>query len=218
MSVKKGELLAIVGRIGSGKTSLLSALLGEIPRASGTVKRGESAAYVSQQAWVLNQSLRENILFGMPFNKEKYDAILDACCLRPDLAQLPAGDLTEIGEKGINLRYGLKSETKKKKMLIFVFFFKPNISGGQKQRISLARSIYADRDIYLLDDTLSAVDVHVGKSIFHHVIKGLLKEKTVLLVTHQLQFLPECDRIVVLSHGKIAEQGLKIFCHFFKFL
>lgn len=141
-------------------------------------------ALVSQQPWIMNATLRENILFGLPYDEEKYNAIIHACALQPDIKQLAAGDMTEIGERGINL------------------------SGGQKQRVSIARSVYNDADIYLLDDPLSAVDAHVGKHIFDNVICTLLKKKTIVLVTHQLQYLHDVDNIVVLSDdGRISQQG-----------
>ena len=150
-----GKLVAVVGQVGKGKTSLLSAVLGEIRKLSGTVTTRGNIAYVAQEAWIQNQSLRDNILFSKCYQSEKYKAILKACSLETDIALLPASDLTEIGEKGINL------------------------SGGQKQRVSLARAVYDDADVYLLDDPLSAVDAHVGKHIFDHVIGpwGILKQK-----------------------------------------
>ncbi|ELU09880.1 hypothetical protein CAPTEDRAFT_178694 [Capitella teleta] len=185
LSVKKGEFVAIVGTVGSGKSSLVSAMLGEMRKLQGNVSVNGSVAYVAQQAWIQNASLRENILFGQSMREEPYQKILDACSLGPDLEILPGGDLTEIGEKGIN------------------------ISGGQKQRVSLARAVYSDTDIYLLDDPLSAVDSHVGKHIFSHLLDrgGLLQDKTRILVTHGISFLPKVDRIVVLKDGRISEVG-----------
>lgn len=136
-------------------------------------------------AWIQNATLQENILFGKPLDRKKYDCVVEACALKPDFDILPGGDQTEIGEKGINL------------------------SGGQKQRVSLARAVYNDADIYFLDDPLSAVDSHVGKHIFERVIgpNGYLRGKTRLLVTHGITFLPEVDDIVVLKDGEISEQG-----------
>ncbi|XP_073071631.1 multidrug resistance-associated protein 1 isoform X6 [Manis javanica] len=144
-----------------------------------------SVAYVPQQAWIQNDSLRENILFGRQLQEQHYKTIIEACALLPDLEILPSGDRTEIGEKGMNL------------------------SGGQKQRVSLARAVYCDSDVYLLDDPLSAVDAHVGKHIFENVIgpRGLLKSKTRLLVTHGIRYLPQVDVIIVMSGGKISEMG-----------
>lgn len=152
---------------------------------TGRVNTVGKIAYVSQQAWIQNATLQDNILFGKPLNKSVYNRIIEACALKPDFDMLPAGDQTEIGEKGINL------------------------SGGQKQRVSLARAVYADADIYFLDDPLSAVDSHVGKHIFEHVIgpHGLLKKHTRVLVTHGITYLPQTDKIVVLKNGEVSETG-----------
>ncbi|PRP77615.1 hypothetical protein PROFUN_00476 [Planoprotostelium fungivorum] len=177
---KRGKLVAVVGPVGCGKSSLLSAILGDIPKLKGTAQLNGTKAYVAQQAWVQNATLRENIVFGSHFDQEKYERVLRVCELRADIDMLPHGDSTEIGEKGINL------------------------SGGQKQRVSLARAVYADRDIYLMDDCLSAVDAHVGKSIFDNCITGELEGKSRILVTHQLQFVSKADLIV---EGKVAEMG-----------
>eukprot|EP00062_Callorhinchus_milii_P022853 gi/632981074/ref/XP_007907389.1/ PREDICTED: canalicular multispecific organic anion transporter 2 [Callorhinchus milii] len=181
----EGALVAVVGHVGCGKSSLVSALLGEMERLEGSVSVQGSVAYVPQQAWVQNATLRENIVFGQPHIEHKYQLTLQACALLPDLTVLPGGDNTEIGEKGINL------------------------SGGQKQRVSLARALYSDSDVYLLDDPLSAVDAHVAKHIFDQVIgpEGALKGKTRVLVTHGVSFLPQVDHIVVLVDGRVSEQG-----------
>ena len=130
--------------LGSGKSSLVAACLGEIPKVDGTVTMCGSVGYVPQQAWIQNATLRDNVTFGQPFEFEKYSRVLEACCLEPDIAMLPGGDMTEVGEKGITL------------------------SGGQKQRLSLARAVYQEADVYLLDDPLSAVDAHVGRHIFEN--------------------------------------------------
>lgn len=185
MEAKKGSLVAIVGSVGSGKSSIFSAFLGEMERISGVVNTNGTIAYVSQQAWIQNATLKENILFGKPYNKAIYDKVVEACALKPDFDMLPAGDSTEIGEKGINL------------------------SGGQKQRVSLARAAYNDADIYFLDDPLSAVDSHVGKHIFEKVLgpNGMLGSKTRLLVTHGIIFLPQVDNIYVMKEGEISESG-----------
>lgn len=185
MRCARGSLTAVVGQVGSGKSSLISAMLGEMAKTSGRVNTDGSIAYVSQQAWIQNATLQENILFGKPLNEKVYHRIVEACALKPDFDMLPAGDQTEIGEKGINL------------------------SGGQKQRISVARAVYADSDIYFLDDPLSAVDSHVGKHIFDKVLgpNGLLRKKTRVLVTHGITYLPQTDNIVVLAQGKISETG-----------
>uniref|UniRef100_A0A803YH27 ATP binding cassette subfamily C member 1 n=1 Tax=Meleagris gallopavo TaxID=9103 RepID=A0A803YH27_MELGA len=179
------SLVAVVGQVGSGKSSFLSALLGEMEKLEGTVHRRGSVAYVAQQAWIQNGSLQENILFGTDLNRSYYELVLESCALLPDLEQLPNGDQTEIGERGVN------------------------ISGGQKQRVSLARAVYSNADLYLLDDPLSAVDVHVGKHLFEKLIgpSGLLKSKTRVLVTHNLTLLPHADLIIVMEEGKISEMG-----------
>jgi ATP-binding cassette subfamily C (CFTR/MRP) protein 1 len=184
-SIKTGSLVAVVGQVGAGKSSLLSALLGEMTKTKGHANVQGSVAYVSQQAWIRHMSLRNNILFGYPFSKKLYGKVVEGCALREDIAMLNDGEETEIGEKGINL------------------------SGGQKQRVNMARAVYADRDIYLLDDPLSAVDSHVGKHIFSKVIgpRGILKNKTRILVTHGISFLPIVDLILVMEDGNITEMG-----------
>ncbi|NXN17823.1 MRP3 protein, partial [Indicator maculatus] len=183
--VPTGALVAIVGHVGCGKTSLVSALLGEMEKLEGEVAVKGSVGYVPQQAWIQNATLKDNILFGQAPNEQKYQHVLEACALKPDLEVLPGGDQTEIGEKGINL------------------------SGGQRQRVSLARAVYSGADLYLLDDPLSAVDSHVAKHIFDRVIgpDGVLKGKTRVLVTHGISFLPQVDHIIVLVDGKISEMG-----------
>ncbi|XP_077481256.1 ATP-binding cassette sub-family C member 3 isoform X3 [Stigmatopora argus] len=183
--VPQGSLLAIVGHVGCGKSSLISSLLGEMEKLEGDVSIRGSVAYVPQQAWIQNATLRDNILFGKTYNEQKYRCVLEACALTPDLDVLPGGDMTEIGEKGINL------------------------SGGQRQRVSLARALYSDADVYLLDDPLSAVDAHVSKHIFDNLIgpEGALKGKTRLLVTHGISYLPQVDNIVVMVDGKVSEMG-----------
>ncbi|KAI1286882.1 Multidrug resistance-associated protein 1 [Halotydeus destructor] len=185
LNIAKRKLVAVVGTVGSGKSSLVSALLGEMGKTRGKVNISGSIAYVPQQAWILNATVKNNIIFTSSPDSARYEEVLDNCALKADLKILEAGDQTEIGEKGINL------------------------SGGQKQRVSLARAVYADRDIYLLDDTLSAVDSHVGKHIFDQVIgpKGVLKDKTRILVTHKVALLPQVDDIVVMKNGRISEQG-----------
>lgn len=185
MEVPKNNLVAIVGTVGSGKSSVIQAFLGEMEKISGTVNTVGKMAYVPQQAWIQNATVRDNILFGKPYDRKRYNKVIDACALRTDIEILSAGDLTEIGEKGINL------------------------SGGQKQRISLARAVYHDADLYLLDDPLSAVDAHVGKHIFEEVIgpKGMLAKKTRVLVTHGITFLPQTDKIYVMKMGEISENG-----------
>lgn len=185
LKIPEGMLIAVVGQVGSGKSSLVSALLGEMNKLEGTVNFRGSTAYVPQEAWIQNATLMNNILFGKPFIQKKYQKVIEACALVPDLDMLPGRDHTEIGEKGIN------------------------ISGGQKQRVSLARAVYSNSNVYLLDDPLSAVDSHVGKHIFDRVIgpKGLLKNKTRVLVTHGVHWLPMVDVVVVMVNGKITETG-----------
>jgi ABC-type multidrug transport system fused ATPase/permease subunit len=185
LTVKKGELLAVLGRVGDGKTSLLSCILGEMTRTEGSVLVRGEIAYFAQNSFILSATIKENIVFGHRLDQEFYEIVLDACALRPDLAILPQGDLTEVGEKGVSL------------------------SGGQKARIALARAVYARADLYLLDDPLSAVDAHVGKHIFDHVIgpHGLLKTKARILCTNMVTYLPETDDIVMLRRGIILERN-----------
>ncbi|KAI8353036.1 P-loop containing nucleoside triphosphate hydrolase protein [Mortierella sp. GBAus27b] len=185
LALKKDDLLSVIGRVGSGKSSLIASLCGDLERISGEIRIRGSIAFVPQQAWIMNETLRGNILFGNPYDPVYYQKTIEACCLRPDFDMLPGGDMTEVGERGINL------------------------SGGQKARISLARAVYARADVYLLDDPLSAVDAHVGKAIFEKVIgpRGLLAGKTRVLVTHQIKYLAQSNSIVMLREGKIVEQG-----------
>ncbi|OLY82861.1 Metal resistance protein YCF1 [Smittium mucronatum] len=180
-----GELVGVVGIVGSGKSSLISAILGEMKKLSGDVMIRGRVAYVPQQPWIINSTLRENILFGQKFEQEFYDRVIKNCELEKDIAMLEGGDLAEIGEKGINL------------------------SGGQKARLSLARAVYARAHVYLLDDPLSAVDAHVGRNIMKNVIgpSGLLHNKCRIFVTHAVQYLPLMDRIIVMENGMICEQG-----------
>ncbi|KAK0495417.1 ABC protein [Armillaria luteobubalina] len=184
MEVPRKCLVAVVGRVGSGKSSLLQGLIGEMRKISGDVSFRGPVAYCPQTAWIQNATLRDNILFGQPLDEERYWGVVERACLLPDLQTLPDGDLTEIGEKGINL------------------------SGGQKQRVNIARALYYDAEILLFDDPLSAVDAHVGKSLFHGAILPLVQEgKTVILVTHAVHFLSHCDYIYTLDDGSIVEQG-----------
>ncbi|KAJ3116713.1 hypothetical protein HDU96_008952 [Phlyctochytrium bullatum] len=183
LEAPRGRLTAIVGAVGSGKSSLVSAMIGEMKCNRGSVTFSGTVGYSTQQAWIVNASVKENILFGRPYDAAKYRRVVDACCLLPDFAVLPDGDQSEIGERGINL------------------------SGGQKQRVSLARLMYAEIEVAILDDPLSALDAGVGRTIFEKGILGLLKGRTVLLVTHHLHLLPRCDHIVLVRDGEIAEQG-----------
>ncbi|XP_062568069.1 multidrug resistance-associated protein 1-like [Saccostrea cucullata] len=185
LKIGEGKLVAVVGQVGAGKSSLMAAMLGEMEKVKGHVNVQGSVAYVPQEAWTQNLTVKENILFGSKFSEKKYKRIIEACALLPDLAILSAGDNTEIGERGIN------------------------VSGGQKQRISLARAVYSNSDVYLLDDPLSAVDSHVGKSLFKEVIgpEGLLRHKTRILVTHGVHWLSKVDLVVVMNEGTISEVG-----------
>lgn len=178
-TVKRNELLAVIGTVGSGKSSLLSALAGDMRLTDGTMKLGATRAFCPQYAWIQNASLKENILFGRPYDSKWYNRVLYACALRPDLEILPAGDRTEIGERGIT------------------------VSGGQKQRLNISRAIYFNADIILMDDPLSAVDAHVGRHIMDEAICGILKDKCRILATHQLHVLNRCDRIIWMDEGRI---------------
>ena len=178
-SVGRNELIAVIGGVGSGKSSLLAALAGDMRRTCGSITMGASRAFCPQYAWIQNTSVRENILFGKDYDRKWYESVVDACALRPDLDMLPNGDLTEIGERGIT------------------------VSGGQKQRLNIARAIYFNSDIVLMDDPLSAVDAHVGRHIFDNAICGLLKDKCRILATHQLHVLSRCDRIIWMQEGRI---------------
>ncbi|XP_028401691.1 multidrug resistance-associated protein 4-like [Dendronephthya gigantea] len=193
--VISGELLMVIGPVGCGKSSLLMALLRELPITSGSVRISGRVAYVSQQPWVFSGTLKENILFGRTFDKTKYEEVVHVCALETDIAALSEKDNTLVGERGVSL------------------------SGGQRARVNLARAIYMDADVYLMDDPLSAVDAHVSRHIFSKCIRGILKSKVCILVTHQLQFLNEADRILCLQKGavvgynnleKLKEEGIDI--------
>ncbi|PSS32348.1 ABC transporter C family member 10 like [Actinidia chinensis var. chinensis] len=180
LEIRPGEKLAICGEVGSGKSTLLAAILGEVPNIQGTIQVYGNIAYVSQSAWIQTGSIRDNILFGSALDNERYQETLKKCSLVKDLELLPYKDLTEIGERGVNL------------------------SGGQKQRIQLARALYQDADIYLLDDPFSAVDAHTATSLFNEYVMGALSTKTVLLVTHQVDFLRAFDSVLLMSDGEIV--------------
>lgn len=184
-TASKGELTCIVGRVGAGKSSFLQALLGDLWKVQGTVTVHGQTAYVAQQAWVMNASVKENICFGHKFDPVFYDKCIKACALTEDFAQLPDGDETEVGERGISL------------------------SGGQKARLTLARAVYARADIYLLDDCLSAVDQHVGRHLIENVLgpNGLLSGKTRVLATNSIPVLMEADFICLIREGRITERG-----------
>ncbi|KAF1333300.1 Atp-binding protein, partial [Globisporangium splendens] len=183
LQVKKGDFVVVHGAVGAGKSSLCSALLGEMPLTSGHIfMRSDQVAYYSQQTWIQNLTVRDNILFGLPFDPEKYDRVVDACGLRPDFKQFLAGDMTEIGQRGINL------------------------SGGQKARVSLARACYADADMYILDSPLAAVDAVVQSEIFRKCLCGILETKTLVLVTHNPDIIcsEAVDVRVLVENGKVT--------------
>ncbi|XP_059740420.1 ATP-binding cassette sub-family C member 4 isoform X5 [Bos taurus] len=182
-TVTPGELLAVVGPVGAGKSSLLNALLGELPPSQGRVSVHGRIAYVSQQPWVFPGTVKSNILFGKKYKEDRYEEVIRACALEEDLQLLEEGDLTEIGERGTPL------------------------SEGQKARVSLARAVYQDADIYLLDDPLSAVDAGVSRHLFEQCVHQALKKKITILVTHQLQHLKDASQILILKDGKTVERG-----------
>ncbi|KAG0043667.1 Multidrug resistance-associated protein 1, partial [Gryganskiella cystojenkinii] len=183
LTVKRGSLTAVVGRVGQGKSSLAGALLGEMYKYSGSVTAYGSLAYVAQSAWILNDTVRNNVLFGHEYDKERYLQVIKACALISDFKMLVNGDQTLIGEKGINL------------------------SGGQRQRISIARAVYANADVYIFDDPLSAVDAHVDRHIFEEAISQILADKTRILITNGTHHLQDVDQIIVVKQGKIAQDG-----------
>ncbi|KAL9641748.1 hypothetical protein ABK040_007425 [Willaertia magna] len=183
--IKSGEFVCVIGRVGQGKSSLLSSLLGELKKIEGKAykKRDLTFSYISQESWIRSETIRENILFGNEYDREKYLKVIHACNLEPDFVNFINSDLTVVGEKGINL------------------------SGGQKSRVSLARCFYSESDIYLLDDPLSAVDVHTGEHILSHGLLGILNNKTRILATNQIHVMEKADKIVVVDNGKIIQQG-----------
>ncbi|XP_047963143.1 LOW QUALITY PROTEIN: ABC transporter C family member 8-like [Salvia hispanica] len=183
LKAKPGEKIAICGRLGAGKSSLLHAVLGEIPRICGSVSVVGSVAYVPQACWIQSGTIRENILFGKAMDKAKYEESIRVCALDNDFQSFDYGDLTEIGQRGLNL------------------------SGGQKQRVQLARAVYNDADIYLLDDPFSAVDAQTAASLFKDCVMTALARKTVILVTHQVEFLTTVDNILVVEGGQVIQSG-----------
>ncbi|CAJ2666223.1 unnamed protein product [Trifolium pratense] len=183
LEVRHGQKVAICGEVGSGKSTLLATILGEVPKTKGNIDVYGRFAYVSQTAWIQTGTIRENILFGSELEDQRYQETLQRSSLVKDFELLPYGDLTQIGERGVNL------------------------SGGQKQRIQLARALYQNADIYLLDDPFSAVDAHTAKNLFNEYIMEGLKGKTVLLVTHQVDFLPAFDSVFLMSDGVILQAG-----------
>ncbi|GAB2228026.1 hypothetical protein Droror1_Dr00009855 [Drosera rotundifolia] len=183
LEVKGVQKVAVCGPVGAGKSSLLYAILNEIPKVSGNVSVVGSIAYVCQTSWIQSGTIRDNILYGKPMDQERYEKAIKASALDKDINSFPHDDLTEIGQRGINM------------------------SGGQKQRIQLARAIYNDADIYLLDDPFSAVDAHTAATLFNDCVMDALKEKMVILVTHQVEFLSAVDKILVMENGSISQCG-----------
>ncbi|KAG0084494.1 hypothetical protein BGZ93_001203 [Podila epicladia] len=189
MTLRRDELLAIVGPVGCGKSSFCMALLQEMPLVSGSFalakqdKGRVKMSYSAQSPWIFAGTIRSNILFGSQFDQARYDRVIKACELTRDISLFPQGDSTIIGEKGVTL------------------------SGGQRARVSLARAAYRDSDVYILDDPLSAVDPKVGRALFENCINGLLKDKARVLVTHQLQYIKDCETVIVLEQGKVTHTG-----------
>ncbi|XP_052239294.1 ATP-binding cassette sub-family C member 9-like isoform X2 [Dreissena polymorpha] len=187
LKIPHGKLVMVVGTVGSGKSSLVCSMLGEMLKVAGKVTwcRNSNIALVAQKPWLLNTTLKDNILFGSPYSWKRYQKVIECCALQPDIDSLPAADGTEIGEKGVNL------------------------SGGQKQRVCIARALYSSADIIVMDDPFSALDAHVGRHVFEEVVlkKLLQRKKTVILVTHQLQYLNYAHSVVVMKEGEIECQG-----------
>eukprot|EP01122_Echinamoeba_exundans_P009591 TRINITY_DN342_c1_g1_i1.p1 TRINITY_DN342_c1_g1~~TRINITY_DN342_c1_g1_i1.p1 ORF type:complete len:1306 (+),score=276.46 TRINITY_DN342_c1_g1_i1:705-4622(+) len=185
MKVKQGEVVMVVGAVGCGKSTLCQAVLQEIPHVTGEVVVNGQLAYVPQEAWIFNATVRDNILFGQPFDEKRYTKVLKMAALGPDLDILPARDMTHIGDRGTNL------------------------SGGQKQRVSIARALYADKDVYVFDDPFSAVDSHVAKHLVENAVVKFVRGtgKTAFVATNQLQFLPYANRVIMLQHGRVVANG-----------
>ncbi|XP_017083873.2 probable multidrug resistance-associated protein lethal(2)03659 [Drosophila eugracilis] len=183
LQLGRRKLVAVIGPVGAGKSSLIQAVLGELPSESGTLRVNGSYSYAAQEPWLFTGTVRQNILFGLEWDKHRYRTVVKKCALERDFELLPFGDKTIVGERGASL------------------------SGGQKARISLARAVYRRADIYLLDDPLSAVDTHVGRHLFDQCMRGYLRSELVILVTHQLQFLEQADLIVIMDKGRISAKG-----------
>ncbi|XP_057378671.1 LOW QUALITY PROTEIN: ATP-binding cassette sub-family C member 4-like [Daphnia carinata] len=182
-NVRPGQVFAVVGQVGSGKSSLLNVLLGELSPSTGTCRVAGKVAYASQESWIFSGTVRQNILCGLEYDLKRYKKVIKACALDKDFSLFPNGDQTAVGERGVSL------------------------SGGQKARVNLARSLYVDADIYLMDDPLSAVDTHVGRHLFDKAINGYLRDKIRVLVTHQLQYLKDVDQIVIIKAGRVEAMG-----------
>ncbi|XP_017022525.1 probable multidrug resistance-associated protein lethal(2)03659 [Drosophila kikkawai] len=183
LRVQPGTMLGIVGRTGSGKSSLIQAILGELRAEFGEIKVNGTMSYASQEPWLFSGTVRQNILFGQPMDRRRYAKVVKKCALERDFELLPFKDKTIVGERGASL------------------------SGGQKARISLARAVYRETSIYLLDDPLSAVDTHVARHLFEQCMRGYLRERIVILATHQLQFLQHADQIVIMDKGQVSAVG-----------
>lgn len=183
LDIDPGQLVVVIGTVGAGKTCLLHAVLNEIETTSGQIVVSGTTSYAPQESWCFSGSIRDNILLGSQFDSARYDSVIKVCGLERDMTLFPNGDSTFVGEKGYSL------------------------SGGQKARVTLARAVYNQADVYSLDDPLSAVDPRVSNHIFDRCIKEYLKNKTVILVTHQLQFLTKADKIVVLKDGEAIAMG-----------
>lgn len=180
---RRGLFYGIAGKVGSGKSGILSAILEEVPYYSGWFSVSGTVAYVEQEPYIFCGTVQENITFGKPYDEGFYNQVVKVCCLENDFKLFPTGDRTEIGERGIT------------------------VSGGQKARLSLARAVYSKADIYLFDDPISAVDAKVARRRYDDVIRGILRGKTVLLVTHQVHYLTECDHLILMKDGAIEYQG-----------
>jgi ABC-type Mn2+/Zn2+ transport system ATPase subunit len=186
LALYRRTLCCIIGSVGAGKSTLMEALLGGVSKSQGGVEIRGNVAYVAQVPWIFNGSIKENILFGYELNPKFYDIVLEACALKDDLTMLTNGDETQVGGQGMNL------------------------SGGQKARVALARAVYARADIYLLDDVLSAVDMHVKTHLIRNVLgpQGLLRDTTRIMTTNTLSILNESDHIIMLENGSVVESGL----------
>uniref|UniRef100_A0A383WNY2 Uncharacterized protein n=1 Tax=Tetradesmus obliquus TaxID=3088 RepID=A0A383WNY2_TETOB len=182
-SVNPGELVAVVGRVGAGKSSLMSAILGNMQPVQGRCETGGRVSFVPQNPWCQNLTLRDNICFGLPFEEERYERVIHDCALELDLQILPKGDQSKAGLRGINL------------------------SGGQRQRLNLARCAYFNGDLVLLDNALSAVDHHTAHHIFKNLLKDSMCEKAIVLITHQVEFLPQCDKVAIMDEGNMIYFG-----------
>ena len=183
LKVDRARLVAIAGPLGSGKSSLLTSLINELPGVSGKINIIGTTSYAAQEPWIFSGTIQNNILFGNHLNSYRYRQVVAACSLEEDFGSFPEGDLTLIGERGVTL------------------------SGGQKARVALARAVYQEADIYLLDDPLSAVDVKVGRDIFENCVRGFLIDKIVLLVTHHVQYVKQAEEIAVMREGSVVCNG-----------